>query len=137
MLAAVTATDPPVLDIITADDIGLLNRAVVTRAAAFARIAGTAVIVVGAVGVVAWAWLTVRHQIRLSAVDVPFGASSTGLDLVDRVDIVVADVIFLLYAAFVVGVGVALRLAADYTVAGVGGSLTGFEPGDELPTAPD
>ena len=69
--------------------------------------------------------------------DVPFGAGSTGLGLVDRVDIVVADVIFLLYAAFVVGVGVALRLAADYTVAGVGGSLTGFEPGDELATEPD
>ena len=36
-------------------------------------------------------------------------------------------------AALTAGAGTALRLAADYAVARTGGSLTGYEPGDNWP----
>jgi hypothetical protein len=69
----------------------------------------------------------------------PDPAQRRGLDLVDRVDIVVADVIYMLYAASLVGVGVAWRLAtttpspvwadcADGSAARVSMSVGGSRP---------
>jgi len=119
---------------ITADDVATLNRTAVARAAAFARLAGSALVVVGALGVAAAIWLAVRQQ---QAADgsgaASFGANSGDISLVNRIDLLVNPIGYLLSAILTGGTGLALRLIADYTVARVGGSLTGFEVGDAMP----
>ena len=52
-------------DTATAEDIAELNRMAVERSAAFARVAGTVVLVLGAFGALSWLWLNVRLQLRL------------------------------------------------------------------------
>jgi hypothetical protein len=148
MLSAVTSIDDggstsaavsvPAGDTITADDIDTTNAMMVARAAAFARLAGTALVVVGAIGTIAWAWFVVRTQQHLTGL--PGGSGFGGLDLdsrspslLDRIDAVPGTVVLLTSAALAVGLGVLLRLGADYTVARTGGSLTGYQVGDELP----
>jgi hypothetical protein len=58
--------------VVTVDEVDDLNRAAVARAAVaraagFVRIAGTALVVIGAIGCVAWLWTTVRVQQAASA----------------------------------------------------------------------
>ena len=45
---------------ITGEDVTWLNGRSVARAGAFARLAGTALVVAGALGAVAWLWVIVR-----------------------------------------------------------------------------
>ena len=117
-------------DIVTTEDVVVLNRAVVARASAFARIAGTVMLVVAGLALAAWAWTTVRQQIMAED---SFVGIDDDLTVGQRVDLVASTFIYVVYAAVAGGVGLGLRLAADYTVARTGGSLTGFEPGDRLP----
>jgi hypothetical protein len=119
-------------DIVTSEDVIVLNRAVMVRAAAFARLAGTALLVVAGVAVAAWVWVTVRQQQAAEDSFVGFPGDED-LSLGQRVDLFANTLTYLIYAAVAGGVGVALRLLADYTVARTGGSLTGFESGDTLP----
>jgi hypothetical protein len=127
-------------DTVTAADIATTNAMMVARAASFARIAGTALVVVGTIGALAWAWLTVRIQQRLSGV--PMSSAFDGLDLdspspslLVRSDAVSGTATLLMGVALAVGLGVFFRLSADYAVARTGGSLTGYQVGDELPAA--
>lgn len=125
--------------IITADDVVSLNRAAILRTAAFARIAGSALVVMGAVGTVAWIWLAIRQQQAFNDAaaeppDVSFG-DRFDVSLAERLDAVAGSASLLLLAAITVGAGFGLRSFADYTVARSGGSLTGFEPGDQLDDA--
>jgi hypothetical protein len=136
--AATAAAAAP--DTVTAADITTTNAMMVARAAAFARIAGSALIVVGTIGALAWAWLTVRIQQRLSDVPVSGGfyvdLGSGSPSLLDRIDVLVpSTVVLLMEVALAAGLGVLLRLCADYAVARTGGSLTGYQVGDELPAA--
>jgi hypothetical protein len=115
-------------------------RDTVARSGAFARIAGTALIVVGIIGAVAWAWSAVRTQQRLSGLPVPGGFDGFDLgqsspSLLDRIDAVPNGIVLLVSGALAVGLGVFLRLGADYAVARTGGSLIGYQVGDELPEA--
>jgi hypothetical protein len=125
-------------DVITAQDVEELN-GVVVRAAAFVRIAGTVLVVVGVVGCAAWLWTTVRTQQAVSA-SVNFGIPATGpkpdVDLIDRVDLFAPYVGAVVIASLVVGFGLLLRLVADFVVARTGASLTGFEAGDRLADQP-
>jgi hypothetical protein len=124
-------------DTVTADDIATTNGMMVARSAAFARLAGTVLIVVGSIGAVAWAWFVVRTQQHLSGALVPgaFDLDSSSPSLLDRLDAVPGTVVLLVSAALAVGLGVLLRLGADYVVVRTGGSLTGYQVGDELPEA--
>jgi hypothetical protein len=123
-------------DTISGGDIALLNGQAVERAGAFARLAGSALIIVGAVGVAAWLWLTVR---RWQTID-DFEGFSNGFEgkgpdvsFAERVDAVASYLPVVVYGAVAIGVGVGLRLMADYTVARTGGSLSGFLVGDLVP----
>jgi hypothetical protein len=122
--------------IVTAEDVATLNRATVTRAAAFVRLAGTALVVASVVFLAAWAWVTVRQQQQISGEVVYSGASDlepdSGASAQQRIDVFTSSLVLLFDAALLAGVGLALRLLADHTVARVGGSLTGYEVGDVL-----
>jgi hypothetical protein len=118
--------------VVTEADVESLNRASIVRAAAFVRIAGSVLVVVGALGAVAWLWTMVRTQQQAGA---RFEFSDSGaleLDLVDRVDILAPYVGVLATTALVVGFGLLLRLVSDFVVARSGGTLSGFEAGDVL-----
>lgn len=129
------ATDPD--DIATADDIAVLNRMAVERSAAFTRIAGGVVLVIGVVGALSWLWLTVRLQLELDDNSGITGVPSIdGFDerttWLDRVDSLTSYVHLLVFAGLALGLGLALRTMSDYVVARTGGSLTGFRVGDDL-----
>jgi hypothetical protein len=128
-------------DIVTAEDIAELNRMAVERSAAFARVAGTVVLVLGAFGALSWLWLTVRLQLRLEDMGGPLGSfdePDEGVSILVRLDTLTAYVEVLVVSALAAGVGLGLRAVADYLVASTGGSLTGFRVGDRLsPPATD
>jgi hypothetical protein len=116
--------------IVTEDDVAVLNRAWVERTAWLARLAGNAMIGVGAVLAVAWAWVTVRSQQRLSADVFPDRASP---GILDRIDAFTGGVYLLSVCGLVVGLGFLTRLAADYCQTQVGGSVSRFVVGDVIP----
>src|SRR5690349_15375785 len=78
--------------VITEEDVDALNRASIARAAAFVRIAGSALVVVGAVGCLAWLWNVIRAQQQVST-SLRFALGGPGapieVDLVDRLDLFV------------------------------------------------
>ena len=127
-----SATGSGTDDIVTAEDVVVLNRAVVARAAAFARVTGTALLVVAGLALAAWVWVLVRQQ-QAAEDSLVFVPTGDDLTVGQRVDLFVNTLAYLVYAAVTGGVGVGLRLLADYAVARTGGSLTGFEAGDRLP----
>jgi hypothetical protein len=127
-----SATGSGTDDIVTAEDVVVLNRAVVSRAAAFARVTATALLVVAGLALAAWVWVLVRQQ-QAAEDSLVFVPTGDDLTVGQRVDLFVNTLAYLVYAAVTGGVGVGLRLLADYAVARTGGSLTGFEPGDRLP----
>lgn len=120
-------------DLVTADDVAVMNGQTVARAAAFARLAGTGLIVVSGVTAIVWLWLTVRYELLVDDGSSSGVGPSGDTSLAERLDLAAGLSQYLVYAAVVLGVGVGLRLLADYSVARTGGSLTGFEPGDLLP----
>jgi hypothetical protein len=134
-----TSDAPPAVDVITADDIADLNRMAIERAGAFARVAGSVMTVVAAVGVVAWTWLTVRAQLMADDFSGGSGAFDDvggSMSFADRVDLLLGYVTILVMATLTGGVGLGLRLGADTAVARAGGSLTGFATGDVVPPDP-
>jgi hypothetical protein len=122
--------------VITEEDVDALNRASIARAAAFVRIAGSALVVVGAVGCLAWLWNVIRAQQQVST-SLRFALGGPGapieVDLVDRLDLFVSVIALLITSALAAGFGLLLRLVADFLVMRSGGTLTGFEPGDVVP----
>ena len=145
MLWAMTASDDG--ETLTAGDITDLNRQAVVRAAAFTRLAGAALVIAGVLAITAWGWILVRDQLRLDDYDgIDLVADQTSGDepplfdfedafdvtFADRVDVLLGRLGFALTAVVAVGVGLGLRLAADYSVARTGGTLTGYEAGDRV-----
>lgn len=139
MLSVMTASDDNEIlttdDMLTADDITDLNRQAVVRTAAFARLAGTALVVAGAIAMAAWLYLVVRQQQIVNGGDSfspSLGVLSEDVSFAQRVDLLASQVTLGIWAVVAVGVGLGLRLVADYSVARTGGSLTGYEPGDRV-----
>jgi hypothetical protein len=122
--------------VITEEDVAALNRASIARAAAFVRIAGSVLVVVGAVGCLAWLWNVIRTQQQVSSsVRLVLGGPGAPIDvdLVDRLDLFVSVIALLVTSALAAGFGLLHRLVADFLVMRSGGTLTGFEPGDVVP----
>jgi hypothetical protein len=117
-------------DTVTAADVAGLNQAVVARAASLARRASTALLVVAGIGLLAWAWITLRGLGVLGDTFDDLGDPGFGVD--ERIDLVAGYTIVLVYSALTAGLAVALRLGADYSVARTGGSLTGVRTGEPL-----
>lgn len=136
---------------LTAGDIVALNGQAVARAAAFVRLAGTALVVAGAIGGAGWLWATYRQQVLVDdAGDITSSmiveqADEGGMasppatffetfdvSLVERIDMVAGGLGLAVIAVLAAATGLGLRLAADYTVARTGGSLTGYQPGDQV-----
>jgi hypothetical protein len=120
-------------DILTADDVAHLNGSAVARTAAFARLAGTALVAVGALGTAAWLWSTVRIQMQIDDTGGLSLDPAESVSLAERFDVASQYVATLVFAGLAVAGGLALRLVADYTVARTGGTLTGFVAGDPFP----
>ena len=118
-------------DTVTAADVSGLNKALVTRAANLARLTGTGLLVVAGVGALSWAWVTLRGLDLLGDSFTDFG-DAPEFGIANRIDLVAGYFALLIYASVAAGLGVALRLAADYTVARTGGSLTGVQTGEPL-----
>jgi hypothetical protein len=126
--------------VVTTDDVQELNRTAVVRASAFVRIAGTALVVVGLFGLLAWLWGSIRSQQHAeppTSLGFRLPGSADAVSLVERLDLFFPYVGIAVSSALVVGVGLLLRLVADFAVERVGGTLSGFEPGDVLPEVDD
>jgi hypothetical protein len=122
--------------LVTAQDVRDLNWAAVDRAAALARIAGTSMVVIGAVTLLAWLWVVVRSQDTIDDVGFTLGGPVDGdPDLATRLDVFASTISVLAFGGLVLGLGAAVRLLADDARTRVGGSVTGFVEGDELPAA--
>lgn len=124
-------------DVITADDVAGLNRTAVTRTAALTRLAGSALVVIGVVALASAIFFSVRQQQRLDD-GVYFGTDFDARDrdapsFLDRVDVFTQTFSQWALAGLALAGGLVLRLFADYAVARTGGSITGYEPGDQLP----
>jgi len=120
-------------DTVSSVDVDGLNQAVVARGADLARKVGTGLLVVAGFGVLAWAWNTLRG-LALIGDEGYFGLPKDELDFASRVDTVAGFLPLLIYSSLAAGLGVALRLVADYTVVRTGGSLTGVQAGEPLAT---
>jgi hypothetical protein len=139
MLSVMTASDDNEIlttdEMLTADDITGLNRQAVARTAAFTRLAGTALVVAGAIATAAWLYLVVRQQQIVDDGEMfspSLAVLSEDVSFAQRVDLLASQVTLGIWAVVAVGVGLGLRLVADYSVARTGGSLTGYEVGDRV-----
>jgi hypothetical protein len=117
-----------------ASDVEVLNTNAVSRTAALARSAGTTLVAIGGVGLLSWLWLVYRSQDQAGRYDLsPVPGSGLGAEdptLADRLELLANYTTTLVFAVAVAGLGVLLRLAADYAVARTGGSVTGYRAGD-------
>lgn len=119
---------------VTADDVTELNRATLQGTSALARHAGTALIVVAGVGLVAWMWIAARQQRLVGADGFPgFGSDGEGVSLTQRLDLLANSIGFLVNAVLVGGLGLGLRLVAELTISRGGGSLTAAAVGEPWP----
>jgi hypothetical protein len=120
--------------ILTDQDIAELNRSAIDRSATIARIGGGVLVVVGALGVLAWLWAFARTQAQADSFTFVFGPEDTSESpgIADRLDLAANSVGLLLSAFLVVGLGLLLRSASEYFQARMGGSITGFVTGDHL-----
>jgi hypothetical protein len=139
MLSVMTASDDNEIlttdEMLTADDITGLNRQAVARTAAFTRLAGTALVVAGAIATAAWLYLVVRQQQIVDDGEMfspSLAVLSEDVSFAQRVDLLASQVTLGIWAVVAVGVGLGLRLVADYSVARTGGSLAGYEVGDRV-----
>ena len=117
-------------DTVSPADVAGLNQAVVARGANLARQIGTGLLVIAGLGAAAWAWLVLRSLDLIGERDRAGLGDDPGA--VEQIDLVAALLPYLVYSSLAAGVGVALRLGADYMVARTGGSLTGVRPGEPL-----
>ena len=127
---------------ITEADIAGMNRKFVTRAAAFARRAGACIVILGALALAAWGWNTVRFQQQLGdscSDSSPLGIVDGGdcVGALRRTDALAAGFSTAALAAATIGIGFTMRLLADYSDARTGGSISGFQPGDQIEVSGD
>jgi len=120
-------------ELVTSEDIEELNRLSVARAAAFTRMGGAVLLAMSALGLVGWLWVVIRTQ-QQSAL-FRFGNPGGSPDLLDRVSLLTTSLDGLLTSVLVGGVGLVMRLLADLAQTLTGGTVTGFQVGDVIPSA--
>lgn len=122
-------------DTVMPEDVAYFNRETMRDLAMRGRIAGTAVMIVAAVGALAWLWITVRTQQHLRSRGFPLGGASTGLRIAlpERLDAAVATFALLTSAALAFVFGAGLVLLSSHLTVVYGGTLTGLEAGDKIP----
>ena len=125
---------------ITADDVLNLNRDVLVATARAARLVGTGLLVIAAVGALLWLWLVLRQQQLIGEADGRF-VFGTGDDespsTKERLDLMASVFGYLVSVALTGGAGMALRMAGQYLTTTSGGSLTAAAVGDPLPSPAD
>ncbi|HUQ62265.1 MAG TPA: hypothetical protein VM121_00745 [Acidimicrobiales bacterium] len=115
---------------ITADDIADLNRTGLAATATIGRILGLVLMVLSAIGVLAWLWITASSQGLVNSGG-RFGSSSEeDMTFTQRLDLLASTSSFLMSAVLVGGVGMAVRLISELLLARTGGSITGIQVGD-------
>jgi phosphate/sulfate permease len=113
------------------DIIDGLNRIAVNRSAAVARAVGSLVTAAGAIGLLAWLWLTYRTQTHASAFSFTFeDPGDDDASLSERLDVLSNTVSVLVTSSAALALGLGLRLLADYVQTRVGGNVTGYSPLD-------
>jgi hypothetical protein len=117
---------------ITAEDVDELNRAALNRSAAIARWGGSALVVIGVLGILAWLWLTVRSQQEADPAQFLGGSEPSDVSLGERITLLTNYVTILVFAGLAVGLGLFLRVAADVGQIKAGGSITGLQVGEEV-----
>jgi hypothetical protein len=98
------------------DDVAWFNRESMRDLAVRGRLAGTLMVGVGVVGVIAWIWLAARSQQHLQGRTFALGsvANSASASFTDRIDALTSTLGFLIYSVLVGGLGVGLSLAAGH-----------------------
>jgi hypothetical protein len=118
---------------VSQEDIEALNRTEIQRIGHLAQRAGAALVAVGVVCIVAWAWLVVRQQLNAN------GGGAFTLDhhdeigLAGRVDILLGTFSFVVEGTLAIAVGFAIRLFSAFLLSRDGVSVTSFEVGDPFP----
>jgi hypothetical protein len=120
---------------ITAQDVDDLNRNRLKVTATAGKVVGVGLMVVAAVGVLAWLWIAARQQQLFGGDDGPtmFGSSGESISFTQRVDLFTTTFTILLSAVLLGGLGFGLRLVSDFTLSCAGGSLAGVEVGARVP----
>lgn len=121
---------------VTGEDVVQLNRGVLLRSARLARVVGTVLVAIGALGFLMWVWIVLRQQHVIGGEHFMFGPPGDGSPT-QRLDAFAGSFGFLTETTVTAGIGALLRLAGEHLTAGHGGSLTGLAAGDVLPTAAD
>jgi hypothetical protein len=120
---------------VSQEDIEALNRTEVQRIAHLAQRAGAALVVVGVVCVVAWAWLVIRQQLNANHGGAFTFDGHDEIGLAGRVDILLGTFSFVVEGASAIAVGFAIRLFSAFLLSRDGVSLTSFEVGDPFPSS--
>lgn len=125
-------------DRVDAEDVDYFNRETMRDAAQRARLVATALVVVGAVGALAWLWLTIRTQQHAQGLSLGLGsdAEAPQATLLERFDGLTRTIGLLVSSALTFGLGIALSLLASHMTVSYGGTLTGVEEGDEFLSPP-
>jgi hypothetical protein len=120
---------------VTPEDVDELNRQALNRSSAIARVGGTVLVVVGVLGALTWLWLTVRSQ--QNAQPAEFIGLGDDIEIPDvslgeRITLLSTYFTTLLFSALAAGLGLFLRVVADAGQTFAGGSVTGFQVGQQL-----
>lgn len=132
----------PVADVdrLDAADVVDLNRAAIARSAALARLTGSILIAIGAVGLALAVYVNVRAQLQLGESLGTFGTIdgpiAPGPSLNERISTLANGIAVVLEGVAMITFGLLLRMLADYVLARSGASITGYLPGDEAPPPP-
>jgi len=129
--------DPPH---ITEHDLVELNRRALLRSTAVVRRIAVALVGAGTLVLVGWTWQVLRYQNVItdnSGNGFPFGfpfgvAGDVDLTGTQRIDLFVANLSGLAFAAIVAGLGAGIWLYCEVTTSRAEGSLAGWEVGDPI-----
>jgi hypothetical protein len=89
------------------------DRAPLLRSTVLAWQASVVLLLLSALFVLVWVWITARTQQHLSSGGYSFGDAGSHPTIVDRIDAATGTVSFLSYAAVTLALGLGLRMAAD------------------------
>ena len=117
----------------TADDVAYLNRENMRDAAMKARIVGTVIMAIAVVAAFAWLWIEARQQLEgRGSIFLPSSFEGPTPTFAQRLDTLASGIGSLAIAAMTFGIGALVSLVARNFTVRFGGTLSGFEEGDEV-----